>query len=439
TRSAVAHLLRRAGFGGHPDEVDALAEFGYEGAVDRVCQLDKPDPAADAIPPPTLESAAFADARDGDREAKRLASQRLRRDSRAIIMWWLKRMVAAEQPLREKLTFLWHDHFATSLIKVKRPALMLQQRQVLYDLGPGRFDVLLGALLRDPAMLIWLDGVKSTAEAPNENLGRELLELFTLGHTGGGAHQHISAPYAEADVQGLARALTGWVIDRQTGTSRHVPRRHDAGTKTVLGTTGPLGIDEVVAVVTQHPACAPHVVARLWSRLARPAGPDDPVVQELAKAFARDLDVTALVRAMFLHPEFLAPTTRSALVKMPVELVVGMARALRFDPEELTPDVLDRLGQVPFMPPDVSGWPAGPAWLSTSSALLRLQIADRLATLVGSTPIASAPPAARPAEAARLLGIDRWTDATADALAAAASEPQRLLTIALASPEALLA
>lgn len=440
TRHAVAHLVRRAAFGATAARIDELAELGYEGAVEVVCDLAGADPPADAIVPPTFDTAGFLAARDGDEAAKQAAQRVAGEERRALTLWWVRRMVAAEKPLREKLTFLWHDHFATSIEKVKVAELMHRQRQTLYDLGAGRFDDLVHAVARDPAMLVWLDGRDSTAEAPNENFARELFELFTLGHSSGTGHDEHAAsqPYTERDVQEAARALTGWVIRPETLTSTLAPARHDAGSKTVLGTTGALGLDEVVAAATRHPACAPYVVARLWSRLAHPASPQDEVVQGLAADFARDLDVAALLRRIFLHPAFREPATRAALVKTPIDLVVGIARALELVPDDRVLPLLAGLGQLPFLPPDVAGWPSNEAWLSTASAMLRLQLATVVADGVRNEELAAASPTDRPAVLARLLTVERWGAATTEALRRA-RDPRTALALALVAPEHLVA
>ena len=315
TRSAVAHLARRAGFGEQAAVIDSMSRQGYPDAVEQVVQsLELRDEAAEAVPVPDLTE-------DGGPA------------HRSLVRWWVSRMVAAERPAREKLTLLWHDHFATSILKVRSPRLMHGQVRTLYELGGGRFDHLVGAMARDPAMLVWLDSVDNQVGAPNENLARELFELFTLGHGAPADHDadppaHGGAPYTEIDVAEAARALTGWWVNRRAGTAAVAPARHDGGVKTVLGVTGRLGTEDVVAAACASPACAPHVVSRLWSRLARPGGPDDPVVVELAEPFAEDFDVAALLRRLFLHDEFLAPASRHGLVKTPVELVVGNLRTL---------------------------------------------------------------------------------------------------------------
>jgi len=454
-RRDVAHLLRRAGFGANAAAVDALVLDGYEAAVDAVCQpltSTVADPGADAVALPVFDTAGYLATRDGTPAERRAANLQAGNEQRALVLWSIERMAGADHPLRDKLAFLWHDHFATSIEKVRIAELMYIQYRTLLDLGGGRFDDLVHAVARDPAMLIWLDGRESSATAPNENFSRELLELFTLGHQaagapsadddhddhGGAGEQGPSQPYTETDVAEGARALTGWTIDPGGAGGVLRPARFDSGTKRVLGTTGPLGLDEIVSITTSDPACAPHVVARLWSRLARPAGPQDEVVVELAERYASDLDTAALLRALFLHPEFRSDATRTGLVKTPVEYVVGIHRTLGIAPTAASLLVLHSLGQTPFAPPDVSGWTANEGWLSTASALMRLQFAVALDPGTALDQIRSSPPEDRPAAAARLLGVDAWGPATAEALQAVADDPRGLLTLALVAPEHVL-
>ena len=440
TRGDVAHLVRRLAFGATPERIDELAALGFDGAVDALTDFTTTDGSADAVEPPAFDTERYLEVvgdETADVAARREAQRRAAEERRALIRWWLQRMVVADLPQREWLTLAWHDHFATSMTKVKFAELMHRHYATLYDGGSGRFPDLVGAVARDPAMLIWLDGRRNTAAAPNENFARELFELFTLGHGTG----HHGQPYTEADVSEAARALTGWTIDRTTGTGALVPRRHDDGTKSVLGRSGALGLDEVVDVATAHPACAPHVVAQLWSRLARPAGPDDPVVVELAAAFAADLDVAALVRRMVQRPEFRDPATRHAIVKPPVSLVVGTARALGTGLPPGVLRILAGLGQVPFRPPDVDGWTANEGWVSTSTTHARLTFAVAMAGAANEAvaAIAESPRDERAAFAARLLAVDTWSAATASALDAVNDRPADLLAIAIASPEHALA
>lgn len=431
----IALLLRRAGFGARPGQVDELAALGWDGAVAYLADLDAADPAAESLPPPTFDTEALLAAfRGSDDTAKARARRQARRDTASAITWWLRRMPAADRPLREKLTWFWHGHFATSIQKVRAPGLMLDQNQLLRRQGGGDFEALVRAVAVDPAMLIWLDGRQNRKGDPNENFAREMLELFVLGHGREGQQ-----PYTEADVGAAARALTGTRLAPATSTAVIDPRRHDGGSKTFLGDTGPWDGDDVVRIAVGHPASAPFVTSRLWSRLVRPAGPDDPDVVQLAAPFARDRDVAALCGRLLRHPELRAPATRSGLVKQPVEWLVGCLRALRVDADETLVASLAGLGQIPFAPPSVGGWPAGAAWLTTGAALERLRAADHLAQQARPDVLGARAPAARVEAAAELLGIDAWSSSTEVVLRAASDEPRTLLTLALVAPENLLA
>lgn len=436
TRSAVAHLLRRAGFGPRPGELEEAAAAGYDATMARLCDLDGADPGADAIPAPALTPVAdlLAARRSRDPKAQRRVGETLRREAIAAVGWWLRRMVAADRPLREKLTWFWHGHFATGIQKVRSAALMLDQIETFRRLGAGSFPALVLAVARDPAMLVWLDGAHNHARQPNENFARELLELFVLGTGHGGA-----SPYGEDDVKAAARAFTGWGLQGPSAAFVFRPRDHDAGMKTFLGRTGPWDGDDIVRIATSHPACAPHVVSRLWSRFAHPAGPDHPVVQELARHFAAAPEVGALVRRMFEHEAFLAPASRNGLVKQPVEWLVGAHRSLGLELDELQATrALRRLGQVPLAPPSVGGWPANEAWLTTAAAAARLDLAWSLAARAGGR-LAGVAPRSRPEAAARLLGVDGWGPPTASALGRVADDARAVLALALVAPEYLLA
>ena len=335
--------------------------------------------------------------------------------------------------MSEKLTFFWHGHWATSIQKVSSAGLMLAQQQTMARLGRGDFGALVRAMLRDPALIIWLDGQVNTRQAPNENLARELMELFTLG---------IGA-YSEDDVKGAARALTGWQVDRAHSVTRLNPTRHDSGSKTILGSTASLDADSLVDLLLAQPANAQFLARRMWYRYAcgDPVPPD--TLDRLTTAYRPGRDVTALLRALLTDPAF--PATRGQLVKQPVEWLVGAARQLGIRPGEL-PDNdrqqvlahLDAMGQVPFDPPSVGGWPAGTAWLTTSATQVRLRAATLLAGRAAAPVVAAltAVPAAQRADAlARLLVVDGFTERTRAVLAPARDDVRRLITLGLASPE----
>jgi uncharacterized protein (DUF1800 family) len=357
--------------------------------------------------------------------------KQLREQQTALAAWWLDRMVATRQPTRERLTWFWHGHFATSVQKVKSAALMLRQNEAMRSLGLGEFAPLARAMIVDPALMIWLDGNDNTAKAPNENLGREFMELFGLGH----------GNYTEDDVREAARALTGWKIDRKTETAVLRPRLHDSGSKTLLGTTGDLGAAEFVTVLLEQPASAEFIVSRLWFRLvSTESAPTEAVRASLVTAYGPNRDVTAVLTAMVASAPFRAETT--SLVKQPVEWFVGLCRALNVRPSELEgarPQralaALRGMGQLPFRPPSVGGWPAGAGWLTTASALARMNAARLLANAADLTELRTSSAKTRTEAVRRLLGVDRFSTRTANAVAQVVDRPAAAVAVAAASPE----
>jgi len=419
-RSDIAHLGRRLGFGLRPSELDALAPGGYEAAVEDLLAVSGPD-AADANPAPAFSVPRVAGT---SVEARQAAEADRRRQSVELVTWWLRRMVATSLPLVEKMVLLWHGHFATSIQKVREPLYMYDQNQILRSSGLGRFTDLTMAVAKDPAMLVWLDSNSNVKGHPNENFARELMELFTLG----------IGNYSEDDVKEAARCFTGWGLDRASDSFVFRPRQHDDGAKTLLGRTGDLSGEDAITLVTGLAASARFVVGRLWSHLAYPVATTDPVVDDLVGAYGHG-DVAALVKAIALHPRFRSADARNGLVKQPIEWMIGSLRALGLPADTRAGADLRSLGQTPFEPPSVGGWPQNAYWLSTASALARLRSATRLAGLADLSALTSTAEADRPAAVARLLGVDAWSAATASALSDAAANPKALVALALVSAE----
>jgi uncharacterized protein (DUF1800 family) len=424
----VAHLYRRAAFGARPEELAAAVALGYDGAVEALLDRSGPD-AADAVPVP--EVTVSDDTAQTVEERRRRAEQR-RSGRTDITIWWLNRMVVTDRPFREKLTWFWHDHFATSIEKVAEPRLMLDQNRLLREQGAGGFEALVQAVAKDPAMLVWLDSNQNRAGRPNENFARELMELFTIG----------IGNYTDADVQQAARAFTGWRVDRGVG-FRFVPALADRGAKTVLGVPVRTG-EELITLLVRRPEAARHVAFRAWNFFAHPVHPSDPVVAELGAFFAADLDVTNLMRNVFRHPRFGDGTSRQNLVKEPVSWMVGLLRAVGVRPDQLTVtgpqpiNTLRSLNQEPFAPPSVGGWPNNNAWLSTTSATNRVQFAAGVAANARLDWLEGQPAAARPDALAARLGVDGWTATTRAALRRAPN-PRTQLTLAAVSPDYVLA
>lgn len=420
-RRDLAHLHRRLGFGATAADLDAAVAAGWDASVAALLRPSGPDPGVAATPPPALPVVRLGGtAGSPDRKA---AGRQLRAQAQQLVGWWLERMVAVRDPFPEKLTLFWHGHFATSIAKVRQSAWMLSQNEILRVRGQGPFHDLTLAVAKDPAMQIWLDTAKDTAANPNENFARELMEVFTLG----------VGSYIEADVRAGARCFTGWSYDRATGAFGQRARAHDDGSKTFLGHTGNLDGAAVIGIVTALPASARFVTSRLWNRFVAPATTADPGVARITPA--APVDIGALLPRIVGDPAFRA--ARGTLVAQPIEYVVGALRQLGVRPGDLhLAPALTGLGQVPFAPPSVGGWPAGSGWLTSAAALARLQFAQDLTAQADLSAVADVPPAGRVAAVARLLSLpDGFGPQTTAALSRAGGDPQALVALALVSPE----
>jgi uncharacterized protein (DUF1800 family) len=429
-RRALAHLLRRATFGPRAEEVDAAERVGVQSTLNALLDTTRPDAGAARTPPPQLSADPYQKiGANATREQKQQAQQARQQQIKTVTLWWIDRMVAADQQLPEKLTFFWHGHWATSAEKVRSAQLMLAQQQTLFRTALGDRGSQLKAMLRDAALIIWLDGQKNTVQAPNENLGRELMELFTLG----------IGHYTEDDVKAAARALTGWQVDTATGATVFNAKRHDDKTKTILGRTGAFDADGLADVLLAQPANAEFIARRLWFRCG--SGAEIPATT-LRVAVQQDTTATML-KAILSDPEF--ARTAGQLVKQPVEWAVGAMRQLDIRPAQLPADAqnqvlntLNQLGQLPLQPPSVGGWPSGAAWLTTSATQVRLRAAQLLAARAAQTAVdklAAVAPAQRVDALARLLVVDVFTDRSRAVLTPAVADPRKLIALGLATPE----
>jgi uncharacterized protein (DUF1800 family) len=438
-RALIGHLLRRSGFGASGAEIDAAVTQGYQALVDGLFAPGA-DPGVTATPPPS-GLADPASPRNATPAQKKAANAQRTQATYDLIAWWIARMTAAQRPWQEKRTFFWHGHFATSVQKVRSAQLMLGQNQTLRTLGGGDFRILMRAMFTDPAMMLWLDAAGSTAKAPNENLARESMELFSLG----------VGNYTEQDVRQAALALTGWRLDRADGKAAFAARAHAAGPETILGKTASFDVDSFTDLLMSQPANPHFIASRVWFRFASPNPVPADTLSRLTAAYGAGRDLTALARAVFDDPVFTAPASsassnpsaRYALVKQPVEYVVGVLRALKIAPptdgaakdSAVLRAALNGLGQLPFLPPNVGGWPSGTLWLTTAATQARIVFADWAAKAGDLSQVTDTAPASRIDAVAHLLGIDAFTDRTRSALADLAGNPTELVGLALLSPE----
>jgi uncharacterized protein (DUF1800 family) len=342
TRPDVVHLLRRAGFGGTAAEIDGLmALASWADVVDQVLDTS-------ANPPDTIPAAVDS-----------LVDQ-YHPAWVAGVHYWMDRMATTPTPIVEKMTLFWHSNLATSTDGVLA-RLVFRQIKTYRALGLGDMHELMQAMAQDPAMLLYLDNASNFAAKPNENFARELMELFTLGN----------GAFTEADVIGMARAWTGYNYDDAGEQPVYRAIKHDNGDKTIFGITrnwtGPEALTEIIRGSRQQ-TCAKFLSGKIWSFFAYP-NPSAALVDELAAGFiSSGMNVKALLRDVFLRPEFRLATTRTALVRSPIEWFVAAMRALGMNAATLHPEWwLGPIGQAPYQPPNVSGWKQNAAWISTSA------------------------------------------------------------------------
>jgi uncharacterized protein (DUF1800 family) len=389
-----AHLYRRAGFGGSPDDVARIAGLGMHAAVDGFVHFanasalpgqpqladDRPNPgqrkllvAAAAAAQASAGPAATADALVNVR--KQLG--RSRRDNTiAMENWFLDRMIASPAPLQEKLTLFWHGHFTSSYEKGIPAEAMVAQNNLFRANALGNMRELTLKVSQDPAMLRYLDNAQNVKAHPNENYARELMELFTLG----------IGNYSETDVRESARAFTGWSIDRDYA-FRDFPARHDDGSKTFLGKTGNFTGHDIVEIIFAQPAAARWFAKKLLAYFVY-SDPEPQLIDMVAALIRKnDFNLQPVMSAVLRSNVFFSDRAYRALVKSPVQFIVGSYQLFGVPKSDLAAlGALRRMGQILFYPPNVKGWDGGAAWLNSQTMLTRENFASSLMAQMGSTP-----------------------------------------------------
>ena len=383
---AAQHLLNRAGFGGRPAQIRSLVALGLSGATNSFFPPRSKGPKlaelarsfrSDIIRTLTIpERNTLQAARaNGDEDTIARFSAReiegLNRDSeqaRRLGPWWLNRMaVEAENAFEEKMVLFWHGHFATGFTTVRNSWHLLMQQDLFRSEHAGSFARLLRGIVRDPAMIKYLDSEKNSAREPNENLARELFELFSMGEGNG---------YTEADIKEAARALSGWTI--RDNSAVFDPTRHDKGTKTVLGQSGPHGSDAIVTAILRRPE-PPRLIARKLYRFfvndhPNPGPEADRVIGALAAELRKSAYVVKpVLLKLFRSAHFYAEANRLSVIKSPVQLVAQLSRSLGTPARSMdfVHELCTRMAQRVFEPPSVKGWDGGRAWCSAATMAAR--------------------------------------------------------------------
>lgn len=376
-----AHLLNRAGFGGTIDEVRKVLELGPSAAVDWL--LDFPDQNAEeqGADVPDLSAvdgypATFKDLRkqiEGKTpeqiKALRQKVQMANGDAiRATINWWLRRMTDGPHPLQEKLTLFWHGHFVTSDKDERSATAMWKQNELLRKMAVGNFRQFVRAISRDPAMLDYLNNTQNRKAHPNENYARELMELFTLG----------IGNYTEDDVKQGARAFTGWAHDGDDFVFRKFD--HDEGVKIFMGRRGNFDGDDIIDIILSPNIAARFVGSKLFRFFAYEEL-EDTLADAVGFEFREgNYELRPLVKMILRSKAFYSPQAIGSQIKSPIQLVLGVIRQMNLvmpaAPVLLGP--LNQMGQVPFAPPNVRGWPGGRMWINTSTLFVRYNTGYRL-------------------------------------------------------------
>ncbi len=376
------HLLVRAGFGGTPQEVEELYQKGLYKAVDYLVQFYK-QPAANAplditrplVADPFEQKLRNRFLRDRGAAARRAVE---RGQTSRLRQWWLKRMVESPRPLQEKLTLFWHGLFAAQDSVVNNSYTMYRQNQLFREHAAGNYGALLYGIVHDPAMIRYLDNNKNVKGEPNENLAREILELFAMG---------VDQGYTEEDIIQAARALTGYTFDNNTGGFRYVHSKHDTDDKTIFGKTGPWTGDDLVRLILDQPATSRFIARRLFEYFAC-RDPQEETVERLATVLrANNYELEPMLENLFLSEEFYSDRVTGCQIKSPVELVVGTLCDLgvkQVTNYGVLDEAIQQMGQQLLEPPDVKGWRYGRSWISSNRMFARY---NSVAELINSVPL----------------------------------------------------
>ena len=371
----MAHLLRRAGFGASRNELEEYIAMGYDGAVEALLNPSDPGNMPD------------------DLIRRYHVEQSELRDLAGSAAYWMYRMISTSCPMEEKIALFWHGLFATGYAKLNQARSLLNQVDMFRRSGLGSFEDLLVELSKDPAMIVWLDNNENHVSAINENYGRELLELFSMG----------IGNYTEDDIKECSRAFTGWTL----GNAEYMAVRaakdsiwpygriawhfdyrdedHDAGEKTFLGETGKFNGEDIIAIIAKQESTARFVATRLFQFFAADEITEDgeKAIQEMiASYFSSGYQIRAMLRTLFHTDYFKSDEARFARVKGPVEMVVG---AIRMSGNYQNPalgiekvsDTMLYMGQGLLQPPTVEGWHEGSEWIDSGALVERVNFAAR--------------------------------------------------------------
>jgi hypothetical protein len=389
---AAAHLLERAGFGGTPNQIQALAAMAPSAAVSSLVYFDNVDnshllpfdhsgihdsglepfppsrPATTDLAKATGEALGVKVKPNGNRRLQPVVNKFfywLRAsvlETNRVAYWWANRMVASNSPLQEKMALFWHGHYAINESKVRDYRKLLNELELFHAMGTGSFRDLMVAVAQDPAMLSFLDAGVNVKGAPNENFAREIMELFTMG----------VGNYTETDIREAARAFTGWnYVDLEFVINADL---HDSDPKTFLGQTGNFDGVEIIDLIMEQPVTAEYIASKIYRFFVRQEVSAE-LATELGNIFRdADYEVATLLETIFLSKDFYSDASVGSQIKSPVQLAVTTYRKLGIETVPGVPDfnrATGALSQSLFRPPTVAGWAGGRSWMTPGLLLAR--------------------------------------------------------------------
>ncbi|GAB3503055.1 DUF1800 domain-containing protein [Spirosoma knui] len=366
-------LFSRAGFGATPAELEDALHRPFRKVVRQFVTTTEPlEPLRVVDPEEHVTKRALKGMLQTGQLDKEMLKEQIRMNAekvRDLNLQWLDRMASGKEAFREKMAMFWHGHFACRTVG-RNPLFMQQYANTIRQHALGRFGDLLMAVSKEPAMLQFLNNQQNRKNAPNENFAREVMELFTLGHS-----SSDPSHYTERDIKEAARAFTGWQFTPE-GQFLFRQQVHDEGQKTIFGKTGSFVGEDVIAMLLENRQTARFVVSKLYRAFVNETEEANRV-NELADQFYKSgYDIAGLMETIFLADWFYYPKNRGAHIKSPVELLAGLRHLLtiQFEQPQAQLFVQRTLGQVLFYPPNVAGWPGGKNWIDSSSLLFRMQL-----------------------------------------------------------------
>jgi len=368
TLADARHLAVRTGLGVDWSTLKKMRGQSKQHVIELLCQSTAQHPPA----PPTMTSwqrlnQLNQSGYSGQKKARAIARQ----EGIRLKLWWIQHMRHTKTALIERMTLFWHNHFTSSIKKVLQPQLLHQQNQTLRRHALGNFSEMLHAIVRDPALLIYLDGEMNQKNRINENFAREFLELFTLGQ----------GHFSEADIRTVAHAFTGWQVNRFNATSFYKEANHSQMSSHFLGNQGRFSSDDIIDIILKQDRTAEFIAEKFWYEFISMGKAKRSTIRKWAQQF-RDshYDIKVLLHIVLSSAEFWNPKNRGRRIKSPVEFIVGTARTLAYLPlsDKEIINTFQGLGQSLFDPPNVAGWKGGKTWISSDSLLIRNAFLERL-------------------------------------------------------------